>query len=207
MASTLSYEMPSNRRPSLVERFDAPGQMTLIVHPSPRFSIACTVMIGIVVISTLCFIAPIFDPEMLGPKMANVIAFSFAVFILGVVGFLVAWNAARTRITFQLFADRLYVVKVGPLARSQQLWARDTVTEIAVYKFHDPADPDDPPLAWHYQMRLRSTYRGRNYVHIFLSDREGELLRTVANELRHEFGWPPQQPGDELEDKPPSKKA
>jgi hypothetical protein len=135
--------------------------------------------------------------------MIGTAAYAFFGSALGLVTFLAMWNSARTRVVFELLADRLYVAKVGPLTRSQQLWARNTVTGLAVHKFRNARDAQNTSPEWRYEIRIYSTYRGRNYLHLFLRDRDMGLLRAVANELRLEFGWPPREAGDETEDQLP----
>ena len=198
MANTLSYETPTDLQPGLIERFDAPGRMTLIVHPNlPGFLTKAVILIGAVIFSALVFAGTI------GSDVTATPAYAFFASVIGVVGFLVLWNSARTRVVFELRTDRLYATKVGPLARSQQLWARNTVSGIAVHKFRDSRDAQSTDPEWRYEIRVYSTYRGRNYLHLFLRDRDVGLLRAVANELRLEFGWPPREAGEETEDQLP----
>src|SRR5205823_5091835 len=74
--------------------------------------------------------------------------FSTVVLGAGVGGFLLLWNKARTRIVFELLADRLYLARVGPLSRRQQVWARETLEDIAVWKIRERKELDDPTVTW-----------------------------------------------------------
>jgi hypothetical protein len=195
MAKMLSYETPTDLRPGLVERFDAPGKVTLIVHPhAPWYWTGGAALIFINAVSALVSIAMV-GAGALMPAWV----FSTCVLVCGVGGFLALWNKARTRVVFELLADRLYVARVGPLARWQQVWARETLEDIAVWKIRERKELDDPIVTWRYDMRISSKYRGRGYVHTVLANREAEFLRAVANELRLELGWAGQEAGKEIE--------
>jgi hypothetical protein len=177
----------------LVERFDAPGKMTLIVHPhAPWFWVAGAVLIFVSAVSALVFLAAVGS----GAPMAVWMISTF-VLVACAGGFLALWNKARTRTVFELLPDRLYVARVGPLARWQQVWVRETLKNIAVYRDQDRYEQNDLPEKWHYGIRICSKYRGRYYLHNVLPNREPEFLRGVVNELRMELGWSAQQPGDE----------
>jgi hypothetical protein len=195
MAKLLSYETPTDLRPGMVDRFDAPGKVTLIVHPhAPWFGAGGGVLLFVNVVSALVSIA------MIGAgALMSAWVFSVCILVMGVGGFLVLWNRARTRVVFELLKDRLYVARVGPLARSQQLWARETMKNIAVYKVQEPTEQSDPPVTWRYDIRIWSNYRGRHYLHRVLANRSAEFLRGVANELRLELGWAEQEAGKEIE--------
>jgi hypothetical protein len=157
MAKMLSYQTPTDLRPGLVERFDAPGKMTLIVHPhAPWFWAGGAALIFVIAVSALVFLAAVGS----GAPMAVWVISTF-VLVACAGGFLALWNKARTRIVFELLADRLYVARVGPLARSQQVWARHTLEDIAVYKAREQKELDDSTVTWRYDMRISSKYRGR----------------------------------------------
>ena len=195
MAKLLSYETPTDLRPGLVERFDAPGKMTLIVHPyAPWFWGGGVVLIFVITVSALVFLAAVGSQAPL-----EVWVISAFVLVACVGGFLMLWNNARTRTVFELLSDRLYLVRVGPLARSQQVWARQTLEDIAVWKIRERKEVDDPTETWRYEMRISSKYRGRGYLHTVVANRDSEFLRAVANELRLELGWAEQEAGKELE--------
>jgi hypothetical protein len=195
MAKLLSYETPTDLRPGLVERFDAPGKMTLIVHPhAPWFWAGGAALIFINAVSALVSMA------MVGAgALMHAWVFSVVVLAAGVGGFLALWNRARTRVVFELLADRLYVARVGPLARSQQLWARHTLEGISVYKVREQRERDARNVTWRYDMRIASNYRGRGYLHTVLVNRDANFLRSVANELRIDLGWAAQEAGEEIE--------
>jgi hypothetical protein len=195
MAKMLSYQTPTDLRPGLVERFDAPGKMTLIVHPhAPWFWAGGAALIFVIAVSALVFLAAVGS----GAPMAVWVISTF-VLVACAGGFLALWNRARTRIVFELLADRLYVARAGPLARSQQVWARHTLEDIAVYKAREQKELDDSTVTWRYDMRISSKYRGRGYLHTVLVNRDAAFLRGVANELRIELGWAEQEPGKEIE--------
>jgi hypothetical protein len=195
MAIKLSYETPRKKAARVVlERFDTPDRVTLVVHPEAWWllPLAAVLVLGAIFFAALfgLEVLPQNDPRFNWDAMA--VCASVGCILLLVK----AWGVSRSRVVFEVWADRMYVIRVGPFSRPQQVWARSTLDDVVVRRSRPP--DNEPPETC--RLRVFSTYKGRKCRHDFLEGRRLELLRELANALRAELGWAAQDRETEVVD-------